>query len=256
MDIQSEFVLSQRGPAPVVESSERIQLIFDAETLLLDPLPGVIDSVGWALIEQGMAPTVAQMENAGVGRRPISHVLSALMDTQDTQTVATATSRFHSYFNNSGRFRCSLREGALSLIQTLASDPRFELHYLTHIGTRDTQKLLEHYGLGHVPMSVTTLEHATCPGIRLPMMKFMVEQTAKASRNWVLLSDHPWELMAAHQIGIRSIGLAYGRSDLSSLCALEPDAIAAAPTEMMNLLKSLLPASIAPLALLKSRAVH
>jgi len=256
MDLQTEFSVSLTTPAPALESAPRIQLIFDAEMLLLDPLPGMIDSIGWAMIEHGLAPTEAEMRLAGVGRRPISHVLSALMETEDTRVVADACARYHSYFNDSGRFRCQLREGAVQLIQTLARDARFELHYLTHIGTRDAHKLLTQYDLARLPMNVVTLEQATCPGIRLPMMKFMVEQGSKSARHWVLLSDHPWEIMAGHQIGIRSIGLAYGRCDLGSLCALEPDAIAAEPSEITNLLRCMLPLPIDPITLLASKAVH
>jgi len=258
MDLQTEFSVSPTAPAavPAIDGAGRLQLVFDIETLLLDPLPGMIDSLGWTMIERGLAPTATEMEIAGVGRKPISQVLSALMETEDAHAVSEAVSRFHSHFNDSGRFRCNLRKGALHLLQTLAKDPRIELHYLTHIGTRTAHKLLEQYGLVHLRMNVVTLEHATCPGIRLPMMKFMVEQGVSAVRNWTVLSDHPWELMAAHQVGIRSIGLAYGRCDLASLCALDPDAIAAEPGEIMPLLKCMLPQAATLMAPIKSGAVH
>lgn len=258
MDLQTEFSVSLTAPAPApaTDGAGRLQLIFDVETLLLDPLPGMIDSVGWTMIERGLAPTSTEIEQAGVGRRPISQVLSALMETEDTCIVTEAVSRFHGHFNVSGRFRCSLREGALPLLQTLAKDPLVELHYLTHIGARSAHKLLEQYGLAHLPMNVVTLEHATCPGIRLPMMKFMVEQGAKGARRWTVLSDHPWELMAAHQVGIHSVGLAYGRCDLADLCALEPDAIAAEPAEILQLLKCMLPQAATLMAPAKSGFVH
>lgn len=258
MDLQTELSVLPTAPAPVParDNAGRLQLIFDVETMLLDPVPGMIDSVGWTMIERGLAPTSAEMEQAGVGRKPISQVLSALMETEDADSVGEAVSRFHSYFNDSGRFRCSLREGALELLQTLAKDPRIELHYLTHVGTRSAHKLLERYALDHLRMNVVTLEHATCPGIRLPMMKFMVEQGGKAVRNWTVLSDHPWELMAAHQVGIRTVGLAYGRCDLANLCALGPEAIAAEPSEITRLLKCMMPQSATLMVPMKSGAVH
>ncbi|PTU33073.1 HAD family hydrolase [Stenotrophobium rhamnosiphilum] len=256
MNLQSDFVPLLAEPTPVIKSDARIQLIFDVETLLLDPMPGIADSVGWAMIEQGLAPTIDEMEEAGIGRRPISQVLSTLLGTEDTRVIADATARYHSYFNDSGRFRCRIRESGVRLAQVLARDSRFELHYLTHIGSRNTHKILHHYGLSQMTLSVVTLEHATCPGIRSPLMKIMVEQSASAARNWVLLTDHPWELMAAHQIGMRSIGLAYGRSDVASLCALEPDAIATDPAEIHDLLRCMLPISLEPMTLLRSLAVH
>lgn len=258
MDLQTEFPVSPMAPAitPANDGAGRLQLIFDVETLLLDPLQGMIDSVGWAMIERGLAPTPVDIEKAGIGRKPVSQVLSALMETEDVQRVSEAVARFQGFFNDSGRFRCSLRKGALQMLQTLARDPRIELHYLTHAGTRTAHRILEQYGLTHLPMSVVTLEHATCPGIRLPMMKFMVEQGAKPARNWAVLSDHPWELMAAQQIGIRTLGLAYGRCELANLCALDPDAIAAEPAEIIALLKCMLPMTSTLMAPAKPGAVH
>lgn len=256
MNLQSDFFPLLAEPTPAIKSDARVQLIIDIETLLLDPMPGIADSVGWAMIENGLAPTLPEMEEAGIGRLPVSFVLSTLMGTDDTRVVAEACARYHSHFNDSGRFRCRLREGSAQLAQALAKDSRFELHYLTHIGMRDTQKILQQYNLAQLPLSVVTLEHATCPGIRPPLMKFMVEQSSRSTRQWVLLSDHPLELMAAHQIGIRSIGLAYGRCDVANLCALEPDAIATCPAEIPDLLRCMLPSGIESMTLLKSSAVH
>lgn len=258
MDLQTEFSGSPAAATPTVKSdgTNRLQLIFDVETLLLDPLTGMIDSLGWTMIERGLAPTSAEMKRAGVGQKPISQVLSALLETEDAFIVGEAVSRYHGHFNESGRFRCGLRPGALPLLQALAKDPLVELHYLTHIGARAAHKLLEQYGLAHLPMRLVTLEHATCPGIRLPMMKFMVEQAANGARRWMVLSDHPWELMAAHQVGIRSVGLAYGRSDLANLCALQPDAIAAEPAEIIQLLKCLLPRAATLMVPMQGGFVH
>lgn len=257
MELQSDFFPLLAEPTPLIKTDARVQLIIDVETLLLDPKFGIADSVGWAMIEQGLAPTLQEMEEAGIARRPISHVLSTLMGTEDSRVVADACARYHSHFNDSGRFRCRLREGSTQLMQALAKDSRFDLHYLTHIGARDTQKILHQYQLAQLSLSIVTLEHATCPGIRPPLMKFMVEQGDSAARNWVLLSDSPWELVAAHQIGIRSIGLAYGRCDVASLCALEPDAIATDPAEIPDLLRCMLSLSIeSSMTLLKSSAVH
>lgn len=256
MDLHSDFFPLLAEPVPAIKADTCVRLIVDIETLLLDPMPGIADSVGWAMIENGLAPTLTEMEEAGIGRMPISFVLSTLMGTEDTRVIADACALYHSHFNDSGRFRCRMREGSAQLVQALAKDSRFEVHYLTHIGTRDTQKVLQQYKLAHLPLSIVTLEHATCPGIRPPLMKFMVEQGASAARNWVLLSDHPWELMAAQQIGMRSIGLAYGRCDVANLCALEPDAIATSPAEIHDLLRCMLPLSVEPMTMLKSLAVH
>lgn len=242
--------------ALALSSIERARVIFDVETLLLDPLPGMADSIGWAMIEIGQAPTLQQMHNAGMGCRPISNVLATLLETDDGQIIASACERYHKHYNESGRFRCILREGAVEVLQQLSKDARFELHYLTHLGSRDASKLLSVYGLANLPSSVVTLGQPTCPGIRLPLMKYLVEQSEVGARSWILLSDHPLELLTAQQLGIRSIALGYGRCTLASLCALSTDAVAGHPAEVPALLRVLRPISCAQFGGAQSNAMH
>ena len=120
----------------------------------------------------------------------------------------------------------------MQLLAAIASDPRLELHYLTHIGAECAVRLLDAYGLSHIPRVVVAPESPACPGLRLSLMKQHVENSGRPRASWALLSDHPWELMAARRMRLRAVGIGYARLPLASLFALQPDAVAASPGEV------------------------
>ncbi len=207
-------------------------VIFDPESLLLDPAPGIEYAMRWAMRDLGIEVPRRWFERNWTARTPFWETLTQLMDTSDPELIEFGRERYFAHFNDCGRFRCILRPGSLQLVAALASDPRLELHYLTHIGAERAVRLLDAYGLSHIPRCVVAPEAPACPGLRLSLIRQHVENSGRPRRAWVLLSDHPWELMAARRMSLRAVGIAYARLPLASLCALRPDAIAATPAEV------------------------
>lgn len=217
------------GPARQADS---LTVIFDPESLLLDPAPGIEYSMRWAMRDLGIEVPRHWFERNWTAQTPFWETLTQLMDTSDPELIELGRERYFAHFNECGRFRCGLRPGSMQLLAALASDPRLELHYLTHIGAERAVRLLDAYGLSHIPRCVIAPESPACPGLRLSLMKQHVEGSGRPRGAWALLSDHPWELMAARRLGLRAVGIGYARLSLASLCALGPDAIAATPAEV------------------------
>lgn len=207
-------------------------VIFDPESLLLDPAPGIEHSMRWAMRDLGIEVPKHWFERNWTAQTPFWETLTQLMETSDPELIEFGRERYFAHFNEQGRFRCILRPGSMQLLAALASDPRLELHYLTHIGAEGAVRLLDAYGLSHIPRVVVAPESPACPGLRLSLMKQHVENSGRPRGSWALLSDHPWELMAARRMGLRAVGIGYARLPLASLCALNPDAIAATPSEV------------------------
>ncbi|MDB5988184.1 MAG: putative phosphatase [Nevskia sp.] len=201
-------------------------LIFDAESLLLDPTQGIQHSLLGALQQLGRRLPDHAFRHWSL-RTPLREALAILMDCRDPQQLDQACDCFFQHYEQSGRFCCSLRPGALALLNTLAGDARFELHYLTHIGAQAAARLLDVYGFGKFVRSIFTSEAPTCPGVRPHLMQQLVASSCQPPSRWVLLSDHPYELMTAQELHLRSIALGYGRAPLPTLLQLDPSAIAA-----------------------------
>jgi len=219
------FQLGDHLPAAAAYNGERL-LIFDAESLLLDPTQGIQHSLLAALRQLGQRLTRHAFRHWSL-RTPLRESLAILLNSRDPQQLDQACDLFFQHFEQDGRFRCSLRPGALALLEDLARDPRFELHYLTHIGAQAAARLLDVYGIGQLVRSIFSSEAATCPGVRPQLMQQLVLNSRQPPSRWVLLSDHPYELMAAQELHLRSIALGYGRAPLPTLLQLDPDAIAA-----------------------------
>lgn len=219
-------------------SKERWQVLFDPESLLLEPTAGIVHSLRWAMAEFGYEVPDQWLTPVWSLNRPFEETLRGFWGSRDAEAFRLVCERFAAYYRCEGRYRCTLRPGSIGLLAELAADDRFELHYLTHVGVREAQRVLQTYGLQHVPRSIVTSDDPSCPGLRLEILRECCERDPE--QQWVVLSDHPWELLAAKQMGIKTVALGYGRCALPNLCGLEPDSIAANPYEVASLLRAFL----------------
>jgi phosphoglycolate phosphatase-like HAD superfamily hydrolase len=226
----------QRRRAARRGAAEPLRVIFDPESLLLDPRPGILGSMHAALQELGVAVPEGWFERRGTQPQPFREVLAELMGTRDPRLLEQGSSRYFAHYNENGRFRGTWLPGSLRLVADLAGDGGLDMHYLTHVGADIAQRMLESYGLKHIPRSIITPEKPACPGIRLQLIRHLVEHSDAPPESWRLLSDHPWELMAARRLSVPAVALAYGRASLRSLCQARPVAIAASPAEVCGLL--------------------
>ena len=220
----------------------RRQAIFDAESLLLDPTRGVQHSLRCALYDVGHKLPADAFRHWSL-RTPLRDAFSILMQTQDALCIGEACARYFHHYDETGRYLCTLRPGSLQLLFRLAAEWRVELHYLTHIGAGAAARLLDVYGLQHFPRSIITPEQQCAPGIRLPLMEHLIENSGQPPSSWLLLSDHPCELLAAQRLHLRAIALGYGRAPLPTLCELRPSAIAASVADVSACLGTFLHAA-------------
>jgi phosphoglycolate phosphatase-like HAD superfamily hydrolase len=231
--------------------SHRRNAVFDAESLLLDPSRGVRHSLRCALYDVGHKLPADAFRHWSL-RTPLREACAILLDSRDPELLALACERYFHHFDETGRYLCLLRPGSLRLLGRLAQQ-RMELHYLTHIGAEAAARVLDVYGLRHFPRSVVTPEQPLLPGVRLPLLQHLVESSEEPPSSWLLLSDHPCELLAAQRLHLRSIALGYGRAPLPTLCALRPCAIAANVGDVETCLCRLTEAAAAPTA---SELIH
>lgn len=206
--------------------SRQRHAIFDAESLLLDPSRGVRHSLRCALFDVGCKLPADAFRHWSL-RTPLREACAILLGGHDPELLDQACERYFHHFDETGRYLCTLRPGSLRLLSSLAVERRMELHYLTHIGVEAAARVLDVYGLRHFPRSVVTPEAPLPPGVRLPLLQHLVENSEEPPSTWLLLSDHPCELLMAQRLHLRSIALGYGRAPLPTLCALRPGAIAA-----------------------------
>jgi phosphoglycolate phosphatase-like HAD superfamily hydrolase len=189
-------------------------VIVDAETLLLDPVPAIADCLSRTLWEfgrrQGVDVRWCEIQRC-VGLSAFE-MLAALLDDADTQGLAAAYSCYRHYYETEGRYRARLRPGCLQFLATLACDPCFELHYVTHIGVDAAAQVLDRYGFYHQVRSIMAPLEPAPPSIRTRLIRHLVGDMDSTTENWAMLSDQAWDLALARRLGMRSIALGFGHA--------------------------------------------
>ena len=204
-------------------------VVADLESLLLDPAPAIAASLRYTLQQLGRR-RLPDWSDEALRRTPVAALLRQQLSADGS--LAEAGRLYEAHYQRHGRYQARLWPGSLPLLVALACDPRFELHYLTHIGAAAAADLVDRYGLQHHVRSIVTPEAPHCGGVRPVLLRHLVgDDEPQSATSWTLLSDHPLELLAAAKLGVRRVGLAYGRGCAMTLSAVDPDAIAHCPTD-------------------------
>ena len=208
-------------------SAARVDLMLDPEVLLIDTSPGVEHSLKQALAAFGLPMPDEGLDFFRQTQLPLPQLFAKLLSTDEREHILQFFNCFNEYFDKTGRYMGRLRAGSTRFLANIAASGRFDCHYLSHIGKHASAQLLDAYGIGHFFRSTIATERQTCPRTRLGLMRDAVRTRRTPDRQWLLLSDHPWELMTAETLGIRAIALGYGRSPLRVLSTCPAEAIAA-----------------------------
>lgn len=203
-----------------------MQVLFDVESLLLDPLDGMRESLRAALREWGLVELRAQAAEIR-SLDALQTLVAGLLARRDSPRIDGVLRAYARHFHEAGRYRCRFREGSLDLLALLCAHGRFDLHYVTHIGAAAARSVLGSYGLRHLPCTVRTDgEQLGCPRQRPTLIRNCIKEERPALGGRVLLSDNPLDLMAARQLGVPCIGLGYGRTLATILHRLPIECVA------------------------------
>lgn len=237
--------------------SQELQVIFDVETLLLDPGESMRESLRIALVDSGLTTMVEQIDGSAlVPKAELSDLLAEMLKMRDSARAEAALRRFSEHYSQQGRYRCRFRPGSLQLLATLAATPGVAMHYMTHIGAAAAARVLDIYGLQQMPRSIYTGANPCCPGMRPTLLRDWLEYGAQGLGNWLLLSDSQQELLTAKRLGIRAIGLGYGRVPQAMLRRLSVDSVVSNLPEVTSLLLNYLADGGARRSLGSSEQLH
>ncbi len=211
---------------PTAAARPATTLIIDPESLLIDNMDGIEYALKAAMQDLQLPMPSRSLKHCALSKMPLIDMFASLVGSHDRALLQQFCTAFMEHFHASGRYRGRLRSGSYRLLVNLAADPRFEIHYLTHIGLQSASRVLDNYGIDPFVRSVISGDQPACPGVRLALLKHVVERSARPRAAWCLITDHPWELMAAREFGIRAIALGYGRSPLQVLGTYPAEAFA------------------------------
>lgn len=208
MPLHSCDEVSGRGPS----------VIFDLESLLLDPYAGMRDALmSVARACHVSAARVPVDEFLGCSR--LSDVLAEIAGTDDASLLADLTQHYRRVYEQESRYRAPLLPGARELLSRFA-EVDAELHYVSTLGPLASTHLVHLHGLQKSIATVYTPAAAVCPGARGGLLETFVRASGRAAGEYLLLSDGYAELATALRLGVPALALGYGRTPLPLLEAL------------------------------------
>ena len=190
-----------------------MNLLWDIEQTLLNPLPGITSSMRRALIHSGHF-AAADQDLDWITQLPMRDSLAVLLNTHDGKALDYAEHSYYQEYQHRGRFENEFYPGADQLLSHIAGDAGLQSHYVTHVGRDGAEQLLTHYQLHKQVRRLYTGSEFSCPGIRLQLLSEVHQRISAREPSLpsesILLSDCPRELQHAKTLGIPAIAIGYG----------------------------------------------
>lgn len=206
-------------------------VIFDMDGTLLDSegLSSVATDYGF---RQVLGRDLTPEENAQLVGRPVKKVLSQWFPDQGEKIYSTGRKYFESNIESIQPYR-----GIPDLLARLHG--RYTLAVVTSSHRTDAEKLLGHAGIlqyfsFYIGQEDTNYQKPD-PEPVLLALKMLGTPPAES----IFVGDQPYDIIAAHEAGMKAIGAVWGTGKADDLYLYSPDFIAHNPDDVLRIINSL-----------------
>jgi phosphoglycolate phosphatase len=216
-------------------------VLFDLDGTITDPKLGITSGVQRALASLDIRVEDRDELVTFIGP-PLQDAFAAYPGV-GADRVDGVVATFREYYLDQGMFECTVHDGIAELLAVLAADGR-RLAVATSKVDWMAERILEHFGLrdafefvggalldGSRRTKVDVVEHT------LTALALAPDGGEPVSRV-VLVGDREHDVLAAHHVGIASIGVRWGYAEPGELAAAKPFAIAGTVAELAAILSA------------------
>lgn len=201
--------------------------IFDFDGTLADTSEGVLGSVEYAIASLGLSPLSPQQLRSFIGPS-LFHSFTKTVGMSEDDAMR-AIGLYRSVYKPKGVYQCRLYGGMAELLTELAS-----------VGTVAvaSAKPQEQLVLAAAHLGVDKIAAKVCgsdPTVRENDKADILRRAMVGSRP-VMIGDSPYDIIAARDVGIPSVAVAYGFTDKAALIDAKPDFIADTVADLRQLL--------------------
>lgn len=209
----------------------RAHLLFDLDGTLTDPREGILRSMQHALARLGAeVPSEAHLERY-IGP-PLRDTFRDLLPGRASE-VERAVDLYREHFVPVGMFENRVYPGIPALLQALVDAGR-RLHLCTSKPHPFARRILEHFRLDRFFASIHGSELDGTRNEKGELVAYLLRQEGLAPARCLMLGDRRFDVEAAAQCGIASVGVLWGYGSRSELqdagarwLAESPEALAA-----------------------------
>ncbi len=208
-------------------------ILFDLDGTLTDSSPGIINGFQYALKEMGLGIPEKSAMKRFVGP-PLTESFGNMLglSPEDTQKAITIYRKY--YFEMGGVFENSVYEGVREMLEVLKGEGR-NLIVCTSKNARGTNKVLEHFDLLKYFDFVGTSDDIERPG-KIDVINYIIKECSiNDLKKAVMVGDRHYDITAAKEAGMDSIGILYGYGDREELSGAGATYIAATPAEVVTI---------------------
>ncbi len=204
----------------------RPELIFDFDGTLTDPREGIVRCVQHALARLGAdVPAEAALERH-IGP-PLRDAFRELLPGRESE-VERAVALYRERFAPIGMFENRVYAGIPELLKALVAAGR-RLHVCTSKPHPFARRILEHFGLAPFFASIHGSELDGTRNEKGELLAHVLEQQGLAPAGCIMLGDRRFDLEAASQCGVASVGVLWGYGSRAELEAAGASWLAQSP---------------------------
>ncbi|KAB2919516.1 MAG: HAD hydrolase-like protein [Hyphomicrobiaceae bacterium] len=213
-----------------------MDVLVDLDGTLIDPKPGIIGSIQYALRRLG-AP-VPQAEELGwaIGP-PLRATFPRLLD--DPRATEDAVSLYRESYRNGAMFDAIVYDGVVEALDDL-SGSGCRLIVATSKPHVFARPVLEHFGLAGRFSAVHGAELDGRNDSKIDLLAHVVACEGVVPSRAVMIGDREFDVVAAARNGIQAVGVTWGYGSVAELQTAGAAAICEAPSSLARTALSLL----------------
>jgi phosphoglycolate phosphatase len=213
----------------------RSHVLLDLDGTLTDSAPGIVASLQYALLAEGLAVPAEEVLLGAIG--PPFEVGLPLLGIPTEQVVAIVT-RYRERYESVGLYENGLYDGVVEMLDALAATG-IVLGVATAKPEPSARRIIEHFGLTDrfAVIAGATYE----PGRRSKsevVAHALGELRIPAGTSVVMVGDRDHDVLAARELGLASIGVMWGYGSREELVGAGVDVLADRPADVIALVGS------------------
>ncbi|MCD8325807.1 MAG: HAD hydrolase-like protein [Lachnospiraceae bacterium] len=217
----------------------RDYILFDLDGTLTDPKVGICTSAQYALADQGIVVEDIDDLTAFIGP-PLQYSFRKFYQ-MDEEQIVRAVAKFRERMHDVGKFENEVYPGIPQMLRRLKAQG-FHLAVASSKTEDMVKEILEHFGIARYFEAIVGSDPQAMDSSKEDLIADTLNRLFHYMRirkdSVVMVGDRCFDVDAANNMGLISVGVRYGYAPQGELEESEPDYIVATVEELENLLLS------------------
>lgn len=213
-------------------------VLFDVDGTLTDPSEGFVNALSYAIPRMGLTPPADKRELYALIGPPLITSMKRVYSLSE-EDAARMLRIYREYYSERGLFEAYVYDGIRELLGDLQAGG-FILNTVTSKPIEYVERLLDRMQLRERFTFLAADDLACSRHTKSEVFRYLFENVPDITpENAIMLGDRKFDVISAHEFGIRTVGCAWGHAPEGELVAAGADFIARTPAEALEIILSL-----------------